>query len=195
MDSLSDVTFYLIFPAHEQLHCAVASESSPTPTPPDLSTMSMSATPPSPRQPTPNPDHFHPGWNHPAVLTSLTPPPTQQPAQRSPSPESPPRTHSPPTLRQPLRLAYVAVPLHTRKRSLPLDDVSDETSCSDTDQDYKGASVWVLDGRHPAFLHAGQEFLLNIPGGDDWQTLLSRYVKFEGLTPPVSFRSSCFVKT
>ena len=47
--------------------------------------------------------------------------------------------------------------------------------------------AWVLDKRHPEFLHPGEKYLFGIPGGDDWSQLLLRYVEFEGLAPKVTY--------
>ena len=64
--------------------------------------------------------------------------------------------------------------------------MSDKTSHDNTGNAPEGANAWILDGRHPTFLHKGEEFLLNVPGGDEWWSLLLRYTVFEGLAPPVS---------
>lgn len=122
--------------------------------------------------PAPNPPQSTP------IPPTIRSSPTPQPAQISSSAESP--THTPPSPAR--QFAYVAVLPPSRKRPPP----SEETSDSGTDDADRNINpTFTLDGRHPEFLRKGEEFLLSIPGGDDWQTLLSRYAEFEGLAPPV----------
>lgn len=107
----------------------------------------------------------------PAPLASL---PTQHPAQGSSSPR--PR----------MRLAYVDVPPRSEKRPFPSSDTSSEECNSGINSGHNDPDVWTLDDRHPAFLHDAKDFFLGVRGDDDWWTLLSRYVEFEGLAPEVS---------
>lgn len=134
--------------------------------------------------------------------TFLTPPPTQLPQPhharpwitvRSPANSSPllaqrvtpDLSPSPESHFQPHLTSLPAQQL-TRKRRLSLSNSPDPINPRD-DDDQPSHHTWVLDERHPEFLSEGQDFLLSIPGGEDWQELLSRYVEFEGLAPFVSF--------
>ena len=62
----------------------------------------------------------------------------------------------------------------------------DESSTHETDDEHEAPDVWALDERHPDFLHRAEQFLLTAPGGDNWRTMLLRYVQFEGLAAQVS---------
>jgi len=149
--------------------------SSPAPNPSSPAATSPSVTPLPTRRSTRRPDHRS-AWNPATISTLPTPPSTQPPPQRN---KSPARSSLPSTRLPPLRLAYVAVP-PPRKRPLP-----DETPSGGFSED-DGPNVWALDSRHPAFLHNGEAFLRSVPGDDDWDGLLSKYIEFEGLAPPVS---------
>ena len=79
----------------------------------------------------------------------------------------------------------VGVPPRSQKRPRPSSDTS-EGSDSGIDGGRNDLDVWALDERHPKFLRDAKEFLLGVPGDDDWRSLLARYVEFEGLAPQVS---------
>jgi hypothetical protein len=44
---------------------------------------------------------------------------------------------------------------------------------------------WVLGDNHTAHVHSAAPFLLAVPGGREWQRLLKRYIRFEGLSPSI----------
>ena len=162
---------------------------SPDPDQPDIPTTPTPPTLTSPlpsQQLTSSSNRHHRG--NPTTLTPLTPPPTQLPGRRLPFLERPSHKPPPSPLCRSFRLAYVAIPSRTPKRPLPSGDTSSETSHDNASDVRENAGVWALDGRHPEFLHKGEEFLLNVPGGNEWWSLLSRYTEFEGLTPTVSFK-------
>jgi len=116
--------------------------------------------------------------------TPLTPPPTQHLTQKSPSLEGLADTLPPLTPRRRTLLAFVEVPPRPKKRPLLSSDTSEECD-SRINSGCDDPNVWNLGDRHPTFLHDAEEFFLGVPGDDDWWTLLSRYVEFEGLAPQV----------
>jgi hypothetical protein len=157
--------------------------------------------------------------NVPATPVLFTPPPTQSPALRSPSPEIPTNSFLPPVSRVLRNAAYVSVPPRVQRPRSPNDASSDAAGSENNDRSSRDVGrvlvtppvrkrarspgnassdtvgpgnnqpshiPWILDEQHPQFLHNGQEFLLNVPGGYYWTKLLTNYVKFEKLAPPVS---------
>ena len=84
----------------------------------------------------------------------------------------------------PLCFTYITVPLSSHKRRLPDITLEEEESDSKTDE-HKDLGIWVLNEQHPRFLLEAKNFLADVPGDGDWQTLLSRYIKFKGLVPNV----------
>ena len=136
----------------------------------------------TPAPPTPPPTHLpQPHCVRPRIALRILTDSSSPLAQRvtpdlSPSPAS----HSQP------RIAYLPVRQPARKRTASLSNSPDPIDHGDSN-DQPSHHTWVLDERHPKFLCTGQEFLLSVPGGEDWQELLSRYVEFEGLAPFVSF--------
>jgi len=101
-----------------------------------------------------------------------TPPRTPHPRRTASVPDlGPPPTRP----RSSVSFGGVVISQRSKRSTFSRDHEDDESEPTRTPS-------WTLGTKHPDFLHNSQEYFLGVPGGEQWERLLERYVRFEGLS-------------